>query len=759
MDPNIRNMLRLNNRNIHNCFLLSVTIILFAAAMVKLSGATAKAHILDQHDPMLFLSNRAIFRLVATAELLLSAYLLVGRDQKTKLFLIAGYSTICVLYRVELQVTGVPNLFSCIGNLIEVVSISPRFVDRITVTLLGWMLFGSYGLLVSLWFSYHRKVWMASDQEYLKIERSNFAMPIARRLVLGWGAGAVLYGLIVGGLYLRDRASLPRHLGARLNEIYFNGEFRDAPVSNHAGTALLYAQDSTTGIDIFLLDLKTLQRTCLQTVKAADMAQVRAFKLCGWSPDDRYVAFAVAQADRRDRHLVLCDGNTGRQEYSFDVDDSVEQGTWLSTNCLILLDHSENLYSFDAVGRKSPIKLRQLGSGNPTYSLVADSDQSIAYTDDGNVWTLNISDRQPLQLTHLTNSTLQWLDYSKNSKQYLFGCQNPITKGKRFLYKFNPLAGTNAQLALLVANDVLNGRWLQDGNGYAWVGTDRKGNFLAVEAADPALRTNLFNWSLYGDTGDVRAYGISPKGDKLYAIGAVYSYYCGDNIWEYNVASRTLRNVTPGMHPAVYSQQIVSVQAWTTNSSGNRVDYFYVPPGGLNPHKRYPMVMTQYSWGRYDQNSQAMANAGIFCVSQNYYGQDSLSPSSPDFQNTLAVYRDMLRNPNVDPHRIYICGESASSTGACQLVETYPDLWRGLILLSPVSFPNPMERRLQSVFISEGDEEELTLQAYCERTIQEADAHLIRAELAYGHAGHIFSSTQQLKQRYQAMTEFILTDF
>jgi hypothetical protein len=121
----------------------------------------------------------------------------------------------------------------------------------------------------------------------------------------------------------------------------------------------------------------------------------------------------------------------------------------------------------------------------------------------------------------------------------------------------------------------------------------------------------------------------------------------------------------------------------------------------------------------------------------------------------------MLRNPNVDPHRVYICGESASTSGACQLVEMYPSLWRGIVLLSPTSFPNLTGESsgCRSIFISEGDEEDLALQAYCERTMQEADAHLMRAELAYGHAAHVFSSTQQLKQRYQAMVEFIHTDF
>ncbi|HWY29501.1 MAG TPA: hypothetical protein VNX46_02025, partial [Candidatus Acidoferrum sp.] len=345
--------------------------------------------------------------------------------------------------------------------------------------------------------------------------------------------------------------------------------------------------------------------------------------------------------------------------------------------------------------------------------------------------------------------------------QYPFCCRSPATEGSRYLYKFNPQAGWDAQLTLLVTNNTLKGRWLQDGSGYAWVGTDRRGDFLAVETKDAALRTNLFNWALGGDYGDMRVYGISPKRDKLYAIGAVYSSN-GESIWEYDVARQTLRNVTHGQHPTAYSQQIIPIQAWTTNSGGERVDYFYLPPVGLSPRKRYPVVLTQYSGGRYHQTFQFIANAGIFCVSQNHFGKDYFKyPTCPSFEDTLAVYHDMLRNPNVDPHRVYICGESASTSGACRLAEMYPGLWRGVILLSPSSFPNLTARTtaLPNIFISEGDQEELALQAYSERTMREADLHLIRAELVYGQAGHAFSSTDQLKQRYAAMAKFILTDF
>jgi hypothetical protein len=157
MPSNLKSALRLDNGNIREYFILSVAIILFITAAAKLLAAISSAHILARLDPMLFLSNREVFRLAAAIELSVSAYLLMGRNHTMKLALIAGLSAIYLIYRVGLQLVGAPNLFSCLGNLTEVISISPRILDRLTVAMLGWMLIGSYTLLAVEWSGYCRK--------------------------------------------------------------------------------------------------------------------------------------------------------------------------------------------------------------------------------------------------------------------------------------------------------------------------------------------------------------------------------------------------------------------------------------------------------------------------------------------------------------------------------------------------------------------------------------------------------------------------
>jgi hypothetical protein len=160
MPSNPKSVQLLDIRNIRECFILSVAIILFVTAAAKLLGATSSAHILASFDPMLFLSNREVFRLAAVMELSVSAYLLMGRNHNMKLVLIAGLSAFYLIYRVGLQLVAAPNLFSCLGNLTGLIPISPRILDRLTVAMLGWMLIGSYTLLTVEWFGYYRNARM-----------------------------------------------------------------------------------------------------------------------------------------------------------------------------------------------------------------------------------------------------------------------------------------------------------------------------------------------------------------------------------------------------------------------------------------------------------------------------------------------------------------------------------------------------------------------------------------------------------------------
>lgn len=461
-----------------------------------------------------------------------------------------------------------------------------------------------------------------------------------KRLLFGWGAGAALCILVIGGFYLHSWAALPPHLQAMLEETYFHGEILTAPAINHAETALLYVRTVETGAGVFLVNLATLQRTQIALGKAADRTRSGSIKLFGWSPDDRYLAFSTIEDGNDNRHVVICDGTLGKEIASFKASQPVEMGTWLTGDSLVVLGNSRNspkLFLFNVeqdsqlgqFGKKGLVQLRQLN--HAASCLVADSDQSISYVEQGNIWRLDIPANQLIQLTHLTNLTLEGLDYSAAHHAYLFGAVDGHSKD-RVLYQCDHRATETPPVPLRCTNYDFKGQWLEDGMGIAYVGQVGNRNYLAVATKEKALCTNLFtapgvlstNWGRLTEHDFiegrevVRSFSVSPKMDKIYTVASVNYEPLG--IWEYDIASQKQRNVVPVKERLVFSQFIAPVEASLTTAGGQKIDYYYLPPARLDPKKKYPVMMDVFSDLGFQASSQFLANAGIMFVAVHPYG-------------------------------------------------------------------------------------------------------------------------------------------
>jgi hypothetical protein len=140
----------MNNR-IQARFVDSVAVILFITGATKFISALGAAQTLDEPDSLLILSHRHIFFLMSALELGLSAYLLMGRNTKMKLALVAWLATNFLVYRIGLWWMGAPNLCNCLGNLDQFLPLSPLFLNIAALASLGWLLAGSYALMIIEW--------------------------------------------------------------------------------------------------------------------------------------------------------------------------------------------------------------------------------------------------------------------------------------------------------------------------------------------------------------------------------------------------------------------------------------------------------------------------------------------------------------------------------------------------------------------------------------------------------------------------------
>ena len=62
--------------------------------------------------------------------------------------LIAWLATNFLAYRIILWWMGAPNLCNCLGSLNQYLPVSPRVLNIAAFTALGWLLVGSYGLMI-----------------------------------------------------------------------------------------------------------------------------------------------------------------------------------------------------------------------------------------------------------------------------------------------------------------------------------------------------------------------------------------------------------------------------------------------------------------------------------------------------------------------------------------------------------------------------------------------------------------------------------
>lgn len=599
-----------------------------------------------------------------------------------------------------------------------------------------------------------------------------------KRLLYGWGIGVVICGLVIGDLNLRAWKSLPKHFDAIADEIFFHGEILTAPTENHKGTVLLYVRTIIGGVGIFMVNLTTLTRTQIASGQAANWARSKAVRLFGWSPNDRYLAFSTILTDDENKHVFICDGHTGKIASSFITLSSLESGFWLNDNSMVLFDDLHRLFlynlhdnnQFGQFGIKGLVLLRQL---DPTASsLIPDSANSVAYIQDGNLWTLLLRDNMTIQLTHFTNCFIRpGLDYCAATDKYLFAVTNRDFV-KLVLCQYDPQLMPHVTQIKGCTNYQFMARWIQNGAGIAYIGLDGKRYCLGIKFKEETSHTNLFTGppldSLRGYLNAyafpegrqlVRTIGVNPVENKIYTVASIN--YEPLAIWEYDVISHALRNVVSESEPLPYSHLIAPVQSSLINQEGKRVDYYYLPPAQLKANKKYPVLIDTFSDLGYQPISQFLANAGIFYVTVNPYGKGfPEQPTTPE--DTVAVYNEILKNRNVDPHRIYLGGQSAGTVTVTILLENHPKLWRGAFFISPVAIENISRdtRMVPSTFFSYGIQDEIGHAIGTRKLIQqyaiEACAHHAVTQILYVHAGHTVFDIGELKKQYKAIATFIL---
>jgi hypothetical protein len=135
-------------RCLETYFAYTAAVILFLEAFAISLCAFEFSGILNQPDPLFLLNHRTVLIIVATLEIGLSIFLLTGKKHSVKIPLVTWLTFCFLFYRLGVRWIDGSNIFSCLGNVSDVLPIRPHILDLINSMLLGYLLLGGCALLI-----------------------------------------------------------------------------------------------------------------------------------------------------------------------------------------------------------------------------------------------------------------------------------------------------------------------------------------------------------------------------------------------------------------------------------------------------------------------------------------------------------------------------------------------------------------------------------------------------------------------------------
>jgi hypothetical protein len=126
-------------------------VLLLITAIAKLVSSSGSARVLENADPIFGITFRHIFWLVGALELIVALVCFFWKQLELQVGLITWLVTSFLIYRLGLMWVGYHKPCSCLGNLMDMLHISPQTADTAMKIVLGYLLIGSYAALFWLW--------------------------------------------------------------------------------------------------------------------------------------------------------------------------------------------------------------------------------------------------------------------------------------------------------------------------------------------------------------------------------------------------------------------------------------------------------------------------------------------------------------------------------------------------------------------------------------------------------------------------------
>lgn len=130
---------------------ISFGIVLAITGLAKVAASWGSSPALDVLDPLLTIKFKHLLVVVGAIEAIIGFSCLRSRARSSSALLVAWLATNLLVYRLGLWFIDWRRPCGCLGNLTDLLHISPQLADNTMKGMLAYLLVGSYASLFWLW--------------------------------------------------------------------------------------------------------------------------------------------------------------------------------------------------------------------------------------------------------------------------------------------------------------------------------------------------------------------------------------------------------------------------------------------------------------------------------------------------------------------------------------------------------------------------------------------------------------------------------
>ena len=577
----------------------------------------------------------------------------------------------------------------------------------------------------------------------------------------GWVAAVVVLvvggrGLWVAGLREPRREKIAAAFGSTC---LFDG----CPQPDAAGSRVCYVRRGLHGREENLLDVRTGEK---QKFRGGEEPGWGA-NVWPWAPDGEKFIYGV-----REELFVWRGPTAGSARGGLKLGAQVTELVWLDSEHFVCLLRSNHLcHVRERQGKLELLADYPLPGGGKIASLNAVGTNAVAWLRDDRIWRLDLGTNAPgagpataggavATGSGVPGRATVWLNperkglgtmsYSPGSGEVLVTWTTKDIDWE--LWKWRPADGPEALTLVLKAPIIYFVHCLPK-DQYAFV-TRKYGDYCVAIGSfkEPDIRiVPVVTQSQFSFT---------PDGAHLVITGMASNDITA-GIWECDTDTGKLTALVSGSErPSPAAARAVMAES-RSGPPGAKARFIVVQPAGFdrNAHRKYPVIIGNTSVGC-PPWVHAVANCGFFViiVHRNNWMEDIETWGD----RIMALYPTLAKIPELDLDQAYLFGGSAETRYLSKLATERPELWKGLLLLSPGALPDlaafPLSKPVPKMMISYGDQEhrEQQIQRYLEDAARRGIS--VQAILHKGQ-GHILAQVGEAElDRAQAIIRFVSDD-